>query len=112
MRTTFKKGAPVHVKSAIAYNDLLKHFGKDKKYDIIRNRDKIRWVYLKTNPFGFDTLAYKGYEDPPEIIDFIKLHINYDKIFNQLLTKKLDAFYKSLDWEDPTDKSQSIEKFF
>ena len=112
MRTAFKKGAPVHVKSAIAYNDLLKHFGKDKKYDIIRNRDKIRWVYLKTNPFGFDTLAYKGYEDPPEIIDFIKLHINYDKIFNQLLTKKLDAFYKSLDWEDPTDKSQSIEKFF
>ena len=112
MRTSFKKGAPVHVKSAIAYNDLLKHFGKDKKYDIIRNRDKIRWVYLKTNPFGFDTLAYKGYEDPSEIIEFIKLHINYEKIFNQLLTKKLDAFYKSLGWEEPTDKSQSIEKFF
>ena len=112
IRTRFKKGAPVHVKAAIAYNDLIKYFGKEKKYNYIQNGDKIRWVYLKTNTLGLKTVAYKGYEDPPEIMEFIKSHINYEKIFNQLLTKKLDAFYKSLGWGKPTDKSQTIEKFF
>ena len=112
MRTRFKKGAPVHVKAAIAYNDLIKYFGKENKYNYIQNGDKIRWVYLKTNTLGLKTIAYKGHEDPSEIMEFIKSHINYEKIFNQLLTKKLDSFYKSLGWGKPTDKSQTIEKFF
>ena len=49
-----KKGCPVHVKAAIAHNDLVRHFKQDNKYGFINNGDKIRWVYLKNNPLGLN----------------------------------------------------------
>ncbi len=110
--TTFKKGTPVHVKAAIAYNDLVKYFKQDKKYQFINNGDKIRWVYLKNNTLGLNAVAYKGHEDPPEIMNFINQHIDHDKIYGQALTKKLQMFYDCLDWGKPVDEEQSIERFF
>ena len=110
--TSFKKGAPVHVKAAIRYNDLLRHFKRDGKYMFINNGDKIRWSYMKNNELGIEVVAYKGHEDPPEIIKFIRENIDYNKIYKQSLKKKIDMFYKSLEWGDPVDKSQTIERFF
>ncbi len=75
--TTFKKGAPVHVKASISYNDLIKYFKLGNKYNFISNGEKIKWVYLKNNNFGLDTIAYKGYEDPPQILEFIKEYVNF-----------------------------------
>ena len=60
--STYKKGAPVHVKAAINYNSLLEHWYEGRKYEKIGNGNKIKWVYLKDNEFGFDTIAYKGGE--------------------------------------------------
>ena len=70
--STYKKGAPFHVKAAINYNLLLQHWYEGRKYEKIGNGNKIKWVYLKENQFGFDTIGYKGYEDPPQILEFIK----------------------------------------
>ena len=106
-----KKGCPVHVKAAIAHNDLVKHFKQDKKYGFINNGDKIRWVYLKNNPLGLKVVAYKGYEDPPEIMEFIRNTMDIDKIYDQAMTKKIGMFYDSLDWGKPVDKEQTIERF-
>jgi DNA polymerase elongation subunit (family B) len=106
------KGTPVHVKAAIAYNDLVKYFKRDNKYGFINDGDKIRWVYLKNNPLGLKVVAYKGYEDPPEIMKYIDEHIDHDKIYDQALTKKLQMFYDCLDWGKPVDVEQSIERFF
>ena len=47
------------------------------------------WVYLKQNPIGLETIAYKGYEDPPEILDFIRQFINPNKLYKQALHKRL-----------------------
>ena len=74
--STYKKGAPVHVKAAINYNSLLEHWYEGRKYEKIGNGNKIKWVYLKDNEFGFDTIAYKGYEDPPQILELIKNKID------------------------------------
>ena len=108
----FHKGTPVHVKAAIAYNDLVRYFGQDNKYGFINNGDKIRWVYLKNNPLGLKVVAYKGHEDPPEIMKYIDEHIDHDKIYDQAMTKKLQMFYDCLDWGKPVDIEQSIERFF
>jgi len=110
--STFKKGTPVHVKAAIAYNDLVRYFKQDNKYQFINNGDKIRWVYLKNNTLGLNAVAYKGHEDPPEIMEFINKNIDHDKIYGQSLTKKLQMFYDCLDWGKPVDEEQSIERFF
>jgi DNA polymerase elongation subunit (family B) len=108
----YKKGAPVHVKAAINYNSLLDYWYEGRKYEKITNGNKIRWVYLKDNEFGFDTIAYKGYEDPREILDLIKNKIDSSKMFEQALKKKIGMFYESMGWEAVVDKQQSIERFF
>ena len=109
---TFNRGAPVHVKSAINYNSLLQYWYGGKKYEKISNGTKIRWVYLKDNEFGFDTLAYKGYEDPPKILELIQNKIDYKKMFHQAMSKKIDMFYGSMNWGGVVDKNTSIERFF
>ena len=108
----YKKGAPVHVKAAINYNSILHHWFEGRKYEKITNGNKIRWVYIKNNEFGFDVIGYKGYEDPPQILDFIKTNIDHTKMFEQAMSKKIGMFYESLGWEAVVDKQQSIERFF
>ena len=108
----YQKGTPVHVKSAIAYNDLLKYYNREKKYTFIQNGDKIKWVYLKKNSFGLDVVAYKGYEDPIEILNFIGENIDFEKMYTQALKKKIALFYDTLNWGEPIDIEQSIERFF
>ena len=108
----YKKGAPVHVKAAINYNSLLDYWYEGRKYEKITNGSKIRWVYLKDNEFGFDTIAYKGYEDPREILDLIKNKIDSSRMFEQALKKKIGMFYESMGWEAVVDQQQSIERFF
>ena len=106
-----KKGAPVHVKSALYYNDLLKYFKVGNTYEPIRNSEKIKWVYLKQNPLGIETVAFKGYEDPKEILDFIEKYIDHNRIFEGALKKKIDMFYDSMKWT-LIDKENTLEKFF
>ena len=108
----YKKGTPVHVKSAINYNDLLVHFGDNKKYKFIFNGEKIKWVYLKRNELGIDVIAYKGHEDSPKVLDFIKKYIDYNKLYKQALHKKIMMLYESMNWDEPTDASKTMEKFF
>jgi DNA polymerase elongation subunit (family B) len=105
------KGAPVHVKSAIIYNDLLKYFGLNN-VEKIRSAEKIKWVYLKPNSLNVQQIAFKGYDDPPQIMDFIKENIDYDKLFEKALFKKIKVFYEAMNWELPVDKINTLERFF
>ena len=103
---------PVHVKSALYYNDFLKYKKISRQYSGIHNGDKIKWVYLKQNPLGIETIAYKGHEDPPEVLDFIREYIHPDKIYTKALYKKIMRLYRSMKWSEPTDPSKTIERFF
>ena len=110
--TGYKLGTPVHVKATIFHNDLLRYYKLDKKYEQIKNNEKIKWVYLKQNEFGLSVIGFKGYDDAPKIIEFIKKHINTDKIYKQVLHKKIMMLYEALGWDEPTDASKTIERFF
>ena len=59
------------MKAAITYNDLMKHFGLDKKHELISNGEKIKWVYLKKNTLNIPAIGFKGYDDPDKIMNFI-----------------------------------------
>jgi len=108
----YKKGAPVHVKAAINYNSLIDHWYEGKKYEKISNGTKIKWVYLKENTFGFDAIAFKGHEDPKEILELIKNHIDHNKMYEQAMSKKLGMFYQALNWGGVEDKTTSMNRFF
>jgi DNA polymerase elongation subunit (family B) len=108
----FALGTPAHVKAAIAYNQLLVHFGLENQYEPLKDGDKIKWVYLKQNPYGLEGLAMNGYNDPKEIIDLVNTYIDYDKIFERELLKKLEDFYGALNWGKVLSASKTAEKFF
>ena len=108
----FASGTPAHVKAAIAYNQLLKHHGVQNQYEPIKDGDKIKWVYLKQNPYGLDGVAMNGYNDPPQIMELINTYINHDKIFERELLKKLEDFYGALDWGEVLSSTKTAEKFF
>ena len=103
---------PIHVKSALYYNDFLKYKKISRQYSRIFNGEKIKWVYLKQNPLGLNTMAYKGHEDPPEVLEFIRQYINHEKIYKQALHKKIMMLYDALRWNEPTDATKTIERFF
>jgi DNA polymerase elongation subunit (family B) len=108
----FKSATPAHVKAAIAYNQLLTHFGLDKQYEPLKDGDKIKWVYLKQNPYGLDGVAMNGYNDPKEIMDLVTTYIDYDKIFERELLKKLEDFYGALGWGEVLSSTKTAEQFF
>ena len=93
----YKKGAPVHLKSAINYNILKTHLNLNT-YSNIENGDKLLWGYLLTNKYNFDTIALKGYDDPPEIVSFVEEYLYREKIFNKMLLNKLNDIYSDLGW--------------
>ena len=111
MFTSVRTGTPVHVKSAIIYNDLLKYYNLIND-EPIGNGEKIKWVYLKQNPFNIKSIAFKGYNDPKPIMDFIQQYVNHDKILERALDKKLKKWYEAMQWSDPIDKQYTLEKFF
>lgn len=104
------KGTPVHVKSAMNYNDLLGYFSIHN-VPPISDGEKILWTYLKQNPYKFDTLALKGYEDPEQLIQIVHEYIDRDALFEKALKKKLNNFWVSLGWGEIVMNSLS-NKFF
>ena len=104
------KGTPVHVKSALNYNDLLKYH-KINNIPPIGNGEKIKWVYLKSNPLGIESLALKGYDDPEVIVDIIRNYIDYDGIFESTLQNKLEDFYGALRW-GVIPNNNTLNEFF
>mgnify|MGYP003110390254 FL=1 len=110
--SSYTMGTPVHVKSSIFYNDFLTYKNISKRFTPISNGEKIKWVYLKENPLNLPTMAYKGHEDPPEVLEFIRQFINVEKIYNQVLHKKIMMLYEALGWDEPTDATKTLERFF
>jgi DNA polymerase elongation subunit (family B) len=108
----FNSGTPAHVKAAIAHNQLLVHFKCAAKHAPMRDGDKIKWVYLKQNPYGLDAVGFKGHDDPDEIMDLVRTYIDYDKIFERELLKKLEDFYGALGWGAVLSSQKTAEQFF
>ncbi len=108
----FPKGAPAHVKAGIAYNRLLKFYNCPFKNEPIRDGDKIKWVYLKNNPLGLEAIAFKDYNDPAEIMNFIESYIDRDGMYKAELENKIEDFYTALKWNKPTLETQNAKKFF
>jgi DNA polymerase elongation subunit (family B) len=108
----FQSGTPAHVKAGITYNRLLKFYKSSFKHEPIKDGDKIKWVYLKDNPLGLETLAFKNYNDPKEVMDFIEQYIDRGDLYMAELENKIVDFYNALKWEKPSQEKKNAKKFF
>ena len=98
MFSVMEKGAPAAVKAAIIYNDLLRFWKLDKKYNYITQGEKIKWIYLKNNPYRIEAIAFLDYDIPKEIRTFIEKYADRQKVFDSILLNKLEGFYNDLGW--------------
>ena len=108
--TGYLSGTPAHVKSAINFNDLLVS-NNVRDIDPITDGEKVKWAYLSDNPYGFDTIALRGYQDPDFIVTFVEQYIDRNKIFEKELKNKLDDFYSALNWGS-FPENNNAQKFF
>ena len=107
--TEIKKGAPVNVKAAIVYNDLL-NFWNIKGYSQIVQGDKIKWVYLIDNPYKIEVIGFLSFDLPDKMRTFLNDYADRKKSFETILQSKLENFYNNLNWT--LNLNPNINKFF
>ena len=98
MFSGIKKGAPAAVKAAIRYNDLLRFWKLDKSHNQITKSDKVKWIYLKDNPYKIEALAFLDYDMPTKIVDFLEMFADKKNVFESILLNKLEGFFNDLQW--------------
>jgi DNA polymerase elongation subunit (family B) len=104
----YSKGTPIHVRGALLYNHHIKRKELDKKYQCIRDGDKIKFVYLRVpNPIQEDVIAFAQHL-PKEL----QLHdyIDYDKQFEKVFLDAMQTVIEPLGWK--TVEESSLEDFF
>lgn len=107
----FENKAPVGVKAAVRYNDLLKFKNLDKKHTQIVEGDKIKWVYLRDNPYKIDTMGFLDFDLPKPIRKFIEEYVDIPRSFDTILKNKLESFYQDLGWGNLTLNTY-VQQFF
>jgi DNA polymerase elongation subunit (family B) len=94
------KSTPMHVRAAILYNQMLaENPNLKRKYDMIYNGDKMKYVYTKTsNDWKYDIFGWKdkwvselGVED----------NINRREQFHRAAISPVEDFFRILNWSLP-----------
>jgi len=93
----FRKGTPIHVRGALIYNHLVTTNNLEKKYQLIQEGDKIKFLYLREpNPLGTHVITFTN-EVPLEF----KLHdyIDYDTMFEKSFLEPLNSLLSCIGWQ-------------
>ena len=104
----FIKGTPIHVKGALIYNHQIRQHKLLKKYPLIQEGDKIKFLKLiEANPFKFDVISYIT-KLPPEFT--LQKYIDYEVQFQKTFLDPLSFILNSIGWT--YEKKASLEDFF
>lgn len=104
----YAKGTPIHVRGALLHNHHLKRLGLTKKYQLIGEGERIKFVYLKMpNPIQEDVIAFT--QELPEEFELTK-YIDYDKMFDKVFVDALQIILDPIGWT--AEEQSSLEDFF
>ena len=107
-KTIFKKGCPIHVRGSILYNNTVKSKAVDKRYGLIQNGEKIKFVYLKMpNPIKQNVIAFPQYL-PTELA--LHKYIDYDKMFEKTFIEPIKPILDAIGWT--VEDQMTLEDFF
>lgn len=106
--TLYKKGTPIHVKGAILYNDLLEKHKLTKKYQLIKEGEKLKFTYLKVpNPVK-DTVISFPVRLPKEFE--LQQYIDYETQFEKTFIEPMKIILDCIGWK--VERQNTIEAFF
>jgi DNA polymerase elongation subunit (family B) len=102
------KGSPIHVKGSLLYNAKLKELKLLKKYEIIREGDKIKFVYLKMpNLINNSVIAFNDALPKEFKLDG---YIDYDLQFEKTFVEPITLILNVIGWS--AKKQKTIAAFF
>lgn len=105
----YRKGTPIHVRGSLVYNHQLKNAKLVNRYSLIKEGEKIKFVYLRVpNHFQEDVISFVG--QLPKEFD-LQRYINYDLQFEKVFLDPLQGIVDSLGW-DISNQHASLEDFF
>jgi DNA polymerase elongation subunit (family B) len=104
---SYGKGSPIHVRGSILYNI---HTKPLKKYDSIRDGDKIKFVYLKMpNIIKEDVISFPSNESLPTELNLQK-YVDYDLQWEKSFISPLKGLTDAIGWK--LEEAASLEDFF
>ena len=104
----YKKGTPIHVRGSLLYNKYLKQGKLTKKYELVRNGDRIKFCYMKMpNPIQENVIAF-----PDVLPQELQLHnyVDYDLQFEKTFVEPLKLILDAIGWTP--EPVASLEEFF
>ena len=106
--TIYGKGCPMHVRGALLHNHYVKEHGLEKKYSMINNGDKIKFIHLKkANPIRENVIAFNN--DFPYELGLHK-YIDYELQFDKAFLEPVKVILDSIGWN--VEKVVNLELFF
>jgi DNA polymerase elongation subunit (family B) len=106
--TIYKKGTPIHVRAALLHNKLLENYSLTRKYELIKNGEKIKFIYLKQpNSLKENVIGFTQYL--PEEFKLAK-YIDYELQFEKTFLGPIEPILKSIGWS--SEQQSSLESFF
>ena len=107
-KSIYGKGCPIHVRGALLYNNLLKIKKLTKKYQTIKEGEKIKFIYLKEpNTIQSNIISFTN--TIPKEFD-IEQYIDYDTQFDKSFVEPLKIILDSIGWK--TEHVNTLDAFF
>ena len=104
----YSTSTPIHVRGALLFNHYTSSLGLGKKYQPIRDGDKIKFVYLKVpNTIQEDVISFSN-ELPKELN--LHKYVDYDKQFKKVFLDPLQILVQPLGWT--VEHKSTLEEFF
>jgi DNA polymerase elongation subunit (family B) len=106
--TIYRKSTPIHVKGSLLYNHAIKQKKLQKKYPLIKDGEKIKFVYLKVpNTIGDRVVSFLG--SIPKELD-LERFIDYNMQFEKSFLEPLTTITNVIGWNH--EKSNTLESLF
>jgi DNA polymerase elongation subunit (family B) len=102
------KGTPIHIRGALLFNHYIKEKKLSKKYSLIGNGEKIKFIYLKKpNIIRENIISF--IQDFPKELGLDK-YIDYELQFEKSFVEPLKSILDSIGWS--VEKNVNLESFF
>ena len=90
------------------FNHYLKNLKLTKKYNLIADGEKVKYIFLRTpNPTGENVIAFIS-ELPPEFN--LTQYIDYDTMYRKSFIDPLQTILDSVGWQ--TERTATLFDFF
>jgi DNA polymerase elongation subunit (family B) len=106
--TIYGKGCPIHVRGSLIYNHMIRKLKLEKKYEFIKEGEKIKFIYLKEpNHVQSNIISFVN-TIPPEFD--LERYIDYDTQYEKSFVEPLKIILDSIGWK--SEHVSSLSAFF